>query len=150
MASAGSGMVFGEREVGKFADAKFGNPVVRRYREKTLEGMNENWRMWYHGRDIDFDSAVFKSPSGRVGLGTQFTCFTSTNLQILTQKTLVAESPDGITWTTVDGDEHQGAVLDHNKDQWWGFDANIYYIDIYTYNTHTRTQTHTLYLHIQI
>jgi hypothetical protein len=100
--SASSGMVFGERDCGKFADAKFGHPVVRRYRDKTADGIFENWRMWYHGRDIDFDDKVMKGPTGRVGL---------------------AESPDGITWTAIDGDEHQGAVLDPNEEEWWGYDT---------------------------
>ena len=87
-----AGRVFGERDCGKFADAKFGHPVVRRYREKTAEGTYESWRMWYgapaprasrlgasacwltgcvcryHGRDIDFDDTVMKGPTGRVGL----------------------------------------------------------------------------------
>ena len=58
------GRVFSDRECGKFADAKFGNPVVRRYREKTAEGTYESWRMWYHGRDIDFDETVMKGPTG--------------------------------------------------------------------------------------
>lgn len=97
-----AGMVFGERDCGKFADAKFGHPIVRRYRDKTADGIFENWRMWYHGRDIDFDENVMKGPTGRIGL---------------------AESPDGITWTAVDGDEHQGAVLDPNEDEWWGYDT---------------------------
>jgi hypothetical protein len=58
------GRVFSDRECGKFADAKFGHPVVRRYREKTAEGTYESWRMWYHGRDIDFDETVMKGPTG--------------------------------------------------------------------------------------
>mmetsp|Transcript_89748 Transcript_89748/g.131382 ORF Transcript_89748/g.131382 Transcript_89748/m.131382 type:complete len:433 (+) Transcript_89748:44-1342(+) len=99
---AEAGMVFGVRDCGKFADAKFGQPVIRRYREKTVDGDFENWRMWYHGRDIDFDPDVMKAPTGRVGL---------------------AESPDGISWTAIDGDEYQGAVLDPNKEEWWGFDT---------------------------
>ena len=35
---AEAGMVFGVRDCGKFADAKFGQPVIRRYREKTVDG----------------------------------------------------------------------------------------------------------------
>ena len=100
--SADPGLVFNHRDAGKFADDRFGNPVVRRYREKTEDGMFENWRMWYHGRDIDFDPTVFKAPTGRVGL---------------------AESPDGITWRSIDGDEDQGSVLEPNSDEWWGYDT---------------------------
>jgi hypothetical protein len=39
------------------------SPVVRRY--VSEEG--ENWRMWYNGRDSDFDSDVLNMVTGRIG-----------------------------------------------------------------------------------
>ena len=35
----------------------------------------------------------------------------------------LAESRDGVTWISVDGDEYQGAVLNPNEGEWWGFDT---------------------------
>ena len=38
-------------------------PVVRRY--VSEEG--ENWRMWYNGRDSEFDPSVVDMATGRIG-----------------------------------------------------------------------------------
>ncbi len=39
------------------------SPVVRRY--VSEEG--ENWRMWYNGRDSEFDTDVLNMMTGRIG-----------------------------------------------------------------------------------
>jgi len=77
----------------------FARPVVKRYR--TVEG-DENWRMWYSGRDTNFDPEAIGISTGRVGL---------------------AESTDGITWERLAGDEELGSVLDFNTEEWWGYDT---------------------------
>lgn len=77
----------------------FARPVVKRYR--TTEG-DENWRMWYSGRDKDFDSTAIGISTGRIGL---------------------CESDDGINWKRVAGDEELGSVLNFNSEEWWGYDT---------------------------
>jgi hypothetical protein len=76
----------------------FGRPIVKRY---MLEG-SENWRMWYSGRDLDFDPEAMDISTGRTGL---------------------CESTDGISWTRVLGKEKFGSVLSVNEEEWWGYDT---------------------------
>ncbi len=48
---------------GRFDSHMIMSPVVRRY--VSEEG--ENWRMWYNGRDSDFDADVLNMVTGRIG-----------------------------------------------------------------------------------
>jgi len=97
--SSCKGLVLGPGRQDRFDSPRFANPVVQRYKDED----GENWRMWYHGRDLNFGNDVFSQPTGRIGL---------------------AESPDGVHWERVDGDEDLGAVLTPNKEEWWGFDTS--------------------------
>jgi hypothetical protein len=56
------GKVLGTSSVG-FDSKMIMMPVVRRY--VSEEG--ENWRMWYNGRDTEFDSKIVNLASGRIG-----------------------------------------------------------------------------------
>ena len=48
---------------GRFDSHMIMSPVVRRY--VSEEG--ENWRMWYNGRDSEFDADVLNMVTGRIG-----------------------------------------------------------------------------------
>ena len=56
------GKVLGTSSTG-FDSKTITTPVVRRY--VSEEG--ENWRMWYNGRDSDFDPNVASMATGRIG-----------------------------------------------------------------------------------
>ncbi len=76
----------------------FARPVVKRYQL----GDTQNWRMWYSGRDLDFDPEAMDVSTGRTGL---------------------CESSDGIKWSRVAGNEKLGSVLSVNEEEWWGYDT---------------------------
>jgi hypothetical protein len=77
----GPGLVLAPGPVGWFDSAHASSPQVLR------EG--DRWRMWYYGRDVDFDPEI-TGPHARTGL---------------------AESADGIHWERVRGPLALGAVL---------------------------------------
>lgn len=67
---------------------------------RILRLASDDWRMWYYGRDPDFDVLV-RLPTGRIGL---------------------ARSGDGLHWERVPGSEALGAVLAPSADA-AGFDS---------------------------
>ena len=61
-ASSDVGKVLGTSSAG-FDSKMITTPIVRRY--VSEEG--ENWRMWYNGRDTEFDPSVVNLATGRIG-----------------------------------------------------------------------------------
>jgi len=83
----------------RFDSKTFAMPVVCKYDTEA----GQFYRMWYYGRDPDFDKDVMGLPTGRIGL---------------------SESMDGISWTRYDGDQELGSVLSNNGEEWWYFDTS--------------------------
>ena len=83
----GPGRLFGPGPEGWWDSERVSCPKVLRLAE-------DDWKMWYYGRDATFDRQILL-PTGRVGL---------------------AESKDGIHWKRVAGPKTMGAVFDPNSD----------------------------------
>lgn len=61
---------------------------------RVLRENDGTWKMWYHGRDPAFDKRI-NLPTGHIGLAT---------------------SPDGVSWTRVEGPRPNGAVMSPSED----------------------------------
>ncbi len=85
--SSQPGLLFGPGPAGAWDSERVSCPRVLRDADGT-------WRMWYYGRDADFDREI-SLPTGRIGL---------------------AESADGLDWQRVRGPATMGAVLDPHPD----------------------------------
>jgi hypothetical protein len=77
------GLIFGPGPAGWWDSERVSCP-------KVLHDEERGWRMWYYGRDRDFDRSI-SLPTGRVGM---------------------ARSEDGIQWQRVEGPLTMGAVLE--------------------------------------
>jgi len=75
-----------------------GTPVVHRY----IRDEGEEWAMWFSARDGGIDEKIVKLSTGRI---------------------YKAVSKDGMTWKPEEGVGENGASLDPNTDEWWGFDT---------------------------
>ncbi|MDX2225437.1 MAG: hypothetical protein SFV21_21975 [Rhodospirillaceae bacterium] len=84
----GPGLLFREGPPGWWDSERCSCPRV-------LRGADGVWRMWYYGRDPDFDDSYIL-PTGRIGLAT---------------------SSDGIAWQRVRGPLTMGAVLEPSADE---------------------------------
>ena len=81
------GLLFGPGPSGAWDDERVSGPRV-------LQCPDGIWRMWYYGRDTQFDREI-NLPSGRCGLAT---------------------SADGLSWQRVQGPMTRGAVFEPHPD----------------------------------
>ena len=82
-----AGLLFGPGPAGAWDDERVSGPRV-------LRGPEGTWRMWYYGRDTQFDREI-NLPTGRCGL---------------------AQSADGLTWQRVPGPLTGGAIFEAHPD----------------------------------
>ena len=88
MSAKNAGLIFTPGSENWWDSERISNPIV-------MHCGDRNWKMWYYGRDPNFDRAI-NLPTGRCGL---------------------AISEDGIHWERVRGNLTMGAVLEPSSDE---------------------------------